>query len=91
MGNNPGFYICPICQASGPPYIAYKNGIPYCRRCISFTGKVADINYIPNSNIRLKLSYPLSKEQETISKDTRKALEEGHNVLIHAVNSCFYT
>lgn len=85
MGNNPGFYICPICHASGPPYIAYKNGIPYCRRCISFTGKVADVNYIPNSNIRLKLSYPLSKEQETISNDTRKALEEGHNVLIHAV------
>ncbi len=85
MGKKPVFYICPICHASGAPFIAYKNGTPYCRRCISFIGKTADINYVPNSGIKLNLKYPLSKEQETTSSEARKALQDGHNVLIHAV------
>ena len=78
-------FVCPICHASTPPYIAYRNGVPYCRRCLSFQGKHANTNYKPKSGIKLELSYSLSKEQETISTEARKAVLSNQNVIIHAV------
>ena len=35
-------YVCPVCGNSDPFYIGYKNGKPYCRKCISIKGKEAD-------------------------------------------------
>lgn len=34
-------YKCPRCGNEDRRYIGYRNGEPYCRRCISFSGKEA--------------------------------------------------
>lgn len=78
-------FICPICGNSDPLYIGYINDIPYCRACIKFKGKKADINFKPQENLSLELKYPLSEKQNEISLQAFNAIKEHKNVLIHAV------
>jgi competence protein ComFA len=78
-------YVCPICGNEDPRYIGYKNGLPYCRRCISFQGKHADLSYVSKENLRLKLSYPLSEKQQEVSSKVLTLLINNKNALIHAV------
>ena len=78
-------FICPRCHNSDPKYIGYKNGIPYCRACISFQGKLAETSYQIQGDPVLHLDYPLSKAQEEISTQVLEHVKSGKNVLIHAV------
>ena len=79
------FFICPRCHNSDPKYIGYKNGLPYCRACISFQGKLAETSYQIQGDPVLNLDYPLSKAQEEISTQVLEHVKSGKNVLIHAV------
>lgn len=78
-------YICPNCGNQDPRYIGTKNGLPYCRRCLSFQGKHVDCSYAPKAGLTLSLNYPLSEKQEEVSSKVLSLLKEGKNVLIHAV------
>ena len=78
-------FICPRCGNSDPRYIGYKNGMPYCRACIGFQGRKADIGFCVNRNVSLELKYPLSEKQKEISDSVVYALSCRKNVLIHAV------
>lgn len=78
-------FICPRCGNKDERYIGYKNGKPYCRLCISFQGKEADINYKIKDNIALNLSYPLSEKQQNVSDAVKNAIANKQNVFIHAV------
>ena len=78
-------FICPRCHNKDKRYIGYKNGKPYCRLCISFAGKEANIDYKVSKNITLKIDYPLSEKQERIANDVLSTLKEKKNVLINAV------
>ena len=78
-------FVCPRCGNSSPESIGYFNSKPYCRLCLPFQGKEADISYEVNKNISLSLSYPLSKRQEDVSKKVLNLIKEKKNVLIHAV------
>ena len=80
-------FICPICKNKDPRYIGFKNGKPYCRRCISFMGEKADKNddclHLIDSEAIIK--YPLSKEQIRISEEVKENYINGFNTLIYAV------
>lgn len=78
-------YICPRCGNCDPRYIGYKNGLPYCRACVSFQGKNADDSYKVKDDISLTLDYPLSEKQEEISNSVLNCFKSGRDCLIHAV------
>ena len=80
-------FICPVCKNTDPRYIGFKNGKPYCRRCISFMGEKADKNYFlmdPNNSEAI-IKYPLSEEQIRISEEVKENYINGINTLIYAV------
>lgn len=78
-------FVCPICGNSSLESIGYFNNTPYCRLCLPFQGKKADISYEVNKGISLSLSYHLSKKQETVANKVLSLIKEKKNVLIHAV------
>lgn len=78
-------FICKRCGNSQEQYIGYFNGIPYCRKCISFQGKEADSSFEVKKSLSLNLKYPLSERQQRVSDEVWAALEAKRNVLIHAV------
>ena len=79
-------YKCPRCGNEDRRYIGYRNGEPYCRRCISFSGKEATYEVDLNGkNPNLFLDYSLSEDQKKVSKDVLRILKDGKNVLIYAV------
>lgn len=78
-------FVCHICGNKDPRFIGYKNGIPYCRACIAFQGRKADLNYKVNQNLSLNLTYPLSEKQEEIATQVLSNIKRRKNVLIHAV------
>ena len=77
--------ICSICGNEDPKYFAYnKKHELYCRRCISFMGKSAEVN----NNITsapLHLDYELSSEQKKISTKIKNAILKHKNVFLYAV------
>lgn len=79
------FFICPICGNKDPRYIGYKNGEPYCRKCISFKGEEAiDKHKIPRK-ARIHLTYDLSDDQKKLSDSLIQNYKCGFNSFIHAV------
>lgn len=79
-------YKCPRCGNEDRRYIGYRNGEPYCRRCISFSGKEAAYEVdLKGKNPNLFLDYSLSEDQKRVSKDVLRILKDGKNVLIYAV------
>ena len=78
-------YKCPRCGNQDPRYIGYMNGKPYCRRCISFKGKEAQKNRSHPENIKLKLSYRLSKSQIEIADQIKNNFIDKKDSLVHAV------
>ena len=79
-------YKCPRCGNEDRRYIGYRNGEPYCRRCISFSGKEATYEVdLKGKNPNLFLDYSLSEDQKRVSKDVLRILKDGKNVLIYAV------
>ncbi len=78
-------FVCPRCGNKDPRLIAYRNGKPYCRACLSFAGRDADFGYHTKHGIRLELSYTLSPKQNLCAKKALEGIKGGKNVLIHAV------
>lgn len=78
-------FVCPRCGNKDPRYVGYRQGRPYCRKCLSFAGKNADKAYPVKAGIHLVLDYPLSPKQQEVSQAVLQLLANGHNVLIHAV------
>ena len=78
-------YVCPRCGNADSRYIGYKNGTPYCRKCIGFSGRLATPNDSPTHHAKLVVPYQLSEEQQVISERIVCAISEGKNVLVNAV------
>lgn len=78
-------FVCSRCGNSNPLYIGYKKDKPYCRKCITFTGKSACENKDKSHCVILNLNYDLSDEQVKASNKIVKAISSGRNVLISAV------
>jgi len=76
---------CPRCGNENPRLFALRNGVPYCRNCVTFTGTEAKKDHPVHPNLRLALAYSLSKEQEEISRKTLATVLSGRPVFLHAV------
>lgn len=78
-------FTCPVCGNSDPRYVGYKNGKPYCRKCISFQGREADCPLPRPKETLLSLSYSLSKEQRQLSDQIVANFKNGIDTLVYAV------
>ena len=78
-------FICPICGNSNPNLIGYRNGKPYCRKCITFRGQEATGEYIQNDNAEYTLHYDLSNDQKRLSKQLVENYKNGIDSLVNAV------
>ena len=77
-------YVCPRCGNSDPKYIGYRNGKPYCRKCIGFAGREAK-QIARNPDIFLELDYTLSPIQQKVSKQVLDTYISHKDSLIKAV------
>lgn len=82
MENN---FVCPRCGNKNPKYIGYRNGVPYCRFCISMNGKQASEHNIEPGAVVLKLGYQLSDDQKRISDSVVENWKNKKDTLINAV------
>lgn len=78
-------FVCPRCGNADPRYVGYRNGVPYCRKCISFSGREVQAKKKETSSLSLSLPYSLSKEQEKVSRGVLANLRAGKDSLIYAV------
>lgn len=78
-------FVCRRCGESNEKYIGYKNGQPYCRRCIRFQGEKAVLLKPKEIDNALEIKYSLTKEQRRISTRVIKNYIEGTSTLIKAV------
>lgn len=78
-------FICSLCGNKDEKYIGYKNGVPYCRRCISFIGREAIENYDISDDISINIKYKLTKEQKRISNEILNNFKNKKNQLVYAV------
>lgn len=79
------YFKCPICGNEDERYIGYKNGKPYCRRCISFVGNDATYETFYPKAAPINISYDLSAEQKALSKRLLDNYKSGIDSLVHAV------
>ncbi len=80
-------YKCPICGNKEEKYIGIRNGISYCRKCLSFQYEGDDKTNIvlkPQQHI-LNMPYLLTKEQKQLSDKLIDLVENKKDVLIYAV------
>ncbi len=78
-------FLCPVCGNSDPKYIGSKNGVLYCRRCISFVGQSAP-PFLPSpKKVELSLAYSLSAEQKKLSDQILNNFVHGIDTLVYAV------
>lgn len=78
-------FICPICGNSSERYIGFRNGEPYCRKCISFKGEqVNDYVSLPQK-AKIFLPYSLSIEQKKLSDKLIMNYKKGINSFVNAV------
>ncbi len=81
-----GFFVCEVCQTSEERYIGYRNGKPYCRRCITFKGEeVKPIIKRYRKKFRLTLDYSLSPDQMRLSENLILNYMNGIDTLVEAV------
>lgn len=78
-------FVCPICGNQEIKYIGYKNGKPYCRKCITMRGEEAKPFYYSGAKPVLHLDYSLSEEQKKISNQVILNYVHGIETLINAV------
>jgi len=78
-------FVCERCGESDLRYIGYRNGKPYCRRCIRFKGEKAPEPKTVITENALQIKYSLTKEQRRISTRIIKNYIEGTSTLIKAV------
>ncbi|MBP5091600.1 MAG: DEAD/DEAH box helicase [Bacilli bacterium] len=82
MGNS---FVCPRCGNSDPRYLGKRNGVTYCRKCISFRGEDVKGGEERPKNVILSLGYRLSEEQERLSKAIIENFDNGIDTLVYAV------
>lgn len=82
-----GIFIfkCPLCGNEDEKFIGYRNGVPYCRRCISFRGEEALGIYSKSTNGFLYVPYKLTDEQNRVSNQVLENYKNGLDTLIYAV------
>lgn len=78
-------YVCPRCGNANARYIGYKDGVPYCRKCINLLGRLATTNNHNSHFSCVAIDYHLSEEQLVASGRIATALNQGKNVLVNAV------
>lgn len=78
-------FVCPRCGNSDPRAFGFRDGRPYCRKCLPFAGKCAEVNSKVVPEPFLKLDYSLSEEQEAISKRLVSNFVRGVDSLVYAV------
>ena len=78
-------FTCPICGNTDKRYVGYRNGKPYCRKCITFRGQEATGGYIQNDNSEYTLHYELSDNQKRLSKQLVDNYKNGLDSLVNAV------
>ena len=78
-------FVCPRCGNKEEKYIGFRNGEPYCRKCIIFSGEEArDIPH-PPKKAPLSLAYKLSEEQSELSRRIVENFVKGVDTLVYAV------
>ncbi len=75
---------CLVCNNTEKKYFGLLNGKYYCRKCISFKGKVAGYSNVINKPI-LEMDFKMSFLQEKISNAISNARKENKNVFLYAV------
>ena len=83
--NDSGRFVCQICGNKDSKYIGYKNGEPYCRKCIMFRGQEASGDYVQLDSAEWTLKYELSDDQKRLSKQLLENFQNGIDSLVHAV------
>ena len=83
--NDCGPFICQICGNKDSKYIGYRNGKPYCRKCITFRGQEASGDYVQLDSAEWTLKYELSDDQKRLSKQLLENFQNGIDSLVHAV------
>ena len=80
-------FICPICKNKDTKYIGYRNGIPYCRRCISLSRARYPTNksYKVNKLIKADINYSLTKTQQVASDKIYEYVRNGKSCIVNAV------
>lgn len=78
-------FVCSKCGNKNEKYIGYKNGVPYCRLCISMKGESAKEHKVKNGMVVLNLNYKLSLDQQEISSKVVDNYKHKINTLIYAV------
>ena len=81
------FFVCPVCHNDNPKYIAFLNGKPYCRKCITFNKgkKVIETNYHLKNNIKANINYSLTLAQQNASDSLLEYVKANKSVIINAV------
>ena len=78
-------FVCPRCGNKEEKYIGFKNGEPYCRKCIIFSGEEARDVPHPPKKAPLSLAYKLSEEQSELSRRIVENFVKGVDTLVYAV------
>ena len=78
-------FSCPRCGNTDPRYVGYRNGEAYCRKCIGFSGALAEAKYKKTKGVHLNLDYELSEEQKNLSAQIVKNFLRGVDTLVYAV------
>ena len=78
-------FVCPRCGNKEEKYIGFKNGKPYCRKCIIFSGEEAKDAPHPPKKAPLSLAYKLSEEQSNLSRRIVENFVKGVDTLVYAV------
>ena len=78
-------FVCPRCGNKEEKYIGYKNGEPYCRKCIIFSGEEAKDHPAVPKKAPLSLTYKLSEEQSNLSRRIVENYVRGVDTLVYAV------
>src|SRR5574344_592886 len=78
-------FVCPRCGNRDPKYLGERNGVIYCRRCISFAGKEAEKLPLTPKPSPVRLHYSLSNEQRSLSLQIQRNFCSGKDTLVYAV------
>lgn len=77
-------YVCKRCGNEDQKYLGMLNGKIYCRKCITFNGKMSFKDSVYEDAI-LKLDFSLSDSQKNISLKLKEFKRQGKNVFLYAV------
>lgn len=82
--NMDGYFKCSTCGNEDLRKIGHKNGKPYCRACINFSGQKIQTAKTPRAS-SLHLTYNLTKMQTKISEQILENYKDGVDTLVDAV------